>query len=280
MRIAVLGAGGVGGLVAAALARDGTDTTVVAREETARVLGLEGLHVTSAVLGDFAVRPRVTARLEQPVDALLVATKAAGLAEGLDRVAAEPALAVPLLNGVEHMATLRDRFTHVAAGAIRVESTRVGTGRILHTSGFLRVDLAGPGVEPLAAALRRASIPTEVRGTEAEVLWGKLVRLNALALVTTAYGTLGEARAHPEAIDGVIVETAAVAAAEGAPVDAARVREELAAVHPDFLASMARDRAAGRPLELDAIAGAVRRAGRRHGIPTPAIDALVAMIEA
>ncbi|HLM50012.1 MAG TPA: 2-dehydropantoate 2-reductase N-terminal domain-containing protein, partial [Solirubrobacteraceae bacterium] len=99
MRIAVLGAGGVGGLVAAALARDGTDTTVVAREETARVLGLEGLHVTSAVLGDFAVRPRVTARLEQPVDALLVATKAAGLAEGLDRVAAEPALAVPLLNG-------------------------------------------------------------------------------------------------------------------------------------------------------------------------------------
>jgi glutaconate CoA-transferase subunit A len=56
--------------------------------------------------------------------------------------------------------------------------------------------------------------------------------------------------------------------------------EELAAVHPDFLASMARDQAARRPLELDAIAGAVQRAGARHGISTPTIDRLRAKIEA
>jgi 2-dehydropantoate 2-reductase len=103
------------------------------------------------------------------------------------------------------------------------------------------------------------------------------VRLNAIALTTTAYrAPIGEVRdRHGDDLLGVIRETAAVASAEGASVPVEAVRTELADAHPELLSSMARDRFAGRPLELDAIGGAVLRAGARHGIETPTVRRLV-----
>ncbi|MDX6663821.1 MAG: 2-dehydropantoate 2-reductase, partial [Solirubrobacteraceae bacterium] len=123
--VAVLGPGGVGGLVAAALARAGTDVTVVAREETAARLARDGLRVRSVRLGDFQVDVRAVARLDKPVDLLVVATKATGLRDALERVAAAPRVVVPLLNGLDHVAVLRERWPdRVCAGVIRVESDR------------------------------------------------------------------------------------------------------------------------------------------------------------
>ncbi|MEO6496033.1 MAG: 2-dehydropantoate 2-reductase N-terminal domain-containing protein, partial [Solirubrobacteraceae bacterium] len=66
--VAVLGPGGVGGLMAAALARAGMLTTVVAREETAARLNRDGLRVRSIRLGEFQVDVRAVARLAEPVD--------------------------------------------------------------------------------------------------------------------------------------------------------------------------------------------------------------------
>jgi 2-dehydropantoate 2-reductase len=139
-----------------------------------------------------------------------------------------------------------------------------------------------PGLEALAALLNEAEVPARVREGEAQILWGKLVRLNALACTTAAYQLpLGPIREDPErraALAGCVEEGAAVARAEGAGIEAARVHDELAQVHPDFTSSMQRDVAAGREPELDAIAGAVMRAGARHGIECPTIAALAARI--
>src|SRR4051812_7822839 len=185
---AILGPGGVGGLVAAAPGRSGAPVTVIAREQTAEAIARDGLRVSSVRLGEFTARPAAAGRLEEPVDVLIVATKATALDEALGRVAAEPGLVVPLLNGLDHLATLRARFGDaVVAGAIRVEAARTAPGEIVHASPFLRVELASDdparrhALEGVAGDLRAAGIPAEVGDDEAVVMWGKLTRLVALA---------------------------------------------------------------------------------------------------
>ena len=293
MTLAVLGPGGVGGLLAGALSQAGEDVVVVARESTAATIAADGLHVRSVLLGDFRARPRAVQRLEQPVDALLVATKAGGLHDALERVQGEPALVLPLLNGLDHLDVLRRRFAAatVLAGSIRVEADRPQPGVVVHTSPFLLVSMAAPEpaaqapMRALADALARARVPVRLEDSEANVMWSKLVRLNALACTTSAYDVLlGQIRTTPELraqLEGAIEEACAVARAEGATdVDPAKALAELQAAHATLGSSMQRDIAAGREPELDAIPGAVLRAGARHGIACPTIERLVALIRA
>lgn len=287
--VAVLGPGGVGGLVAAALDRDGADVTLVAREETAMDLAQRGITVDSRALGRFEARPRLASRVEHDVDVLIVATKAVGLEDAVARIAGDaPRLVVPLLNGVDHMAVLRERFGTdvVRAAVIRVASDRPRTGEIVHTSPGVRCDVAGPEeglVAGLAGVLRRVGFEVRTGASEADVLWGKLCRLNPLACATTAFdapvGAIRDDPSRASALFAAVEETVAAAHAEGADVDAATARAEVEALDPAQCSSMARDVAAGRPAEVDAIPGAVRRAARRHGQRTPALDYLVERIE-
>jgi 2-dehydropantoate 2-reductase len=278
---AVLGAGGVGGFVAAALDRSGADTRVVARPETADVLRETGFAVSSrALAADFTARPPVVTELAEPVDVLIVATKATGLAEALERVPATPGLVIPLLNGLDHLAVLRDRFGagRVAAAVIRIESDRPSPGVIVQTSPGARVDMAGVDgrLEAVAGLLRGAGLEARIGDSEAAVMWSKLARLCALALTTSASDRpIGFVRSDPRwrtALEGAVNETVAVANADGAGLDAQDTLDELDAAHAELGSSMQRDIAAGRATELDAIAGAVLRAGRRHGLRCPTVQ--------
>lgn len=291
MRIAVLGPGGVGGLLAGALQRAGAEVIVVAREATAEIVAQQALRVSSVLLGDFLARPPAVARLDESVDALIVATKATGLQAALSRVRAAPTLVLPLLNGLDHIAWLRERFAaeSVLAGAIRVEADRPEPGVVVHTSRFLRVDMAcqDPGraalTQQLAQTLSQAGVPARVLDSEAHVMWAKLVRLNALACTTSAYDKLlGEIRSTPALradLVAAIEEATAVAHAEGAAeIDSVAPLGELEAAHDTLGSSMQRDIAAGREPELDAIPGSVLRAAARHGLECPTIERLMAMI--
>ncbi|HTA12978.1 MAG TPA: 2-dehydropantoate 2-reductase [Solirubrobacteraceae bacterium] len=293
MRVAVLGPGGVGGLIAGALARSGNDVVIVARESTAALIAQRGVDVRSVLLGDFVAHPDAVAELHEPVDALIVATKAAGLSDALERVLVQPPLVLPLLNGLDHIELLRRRFPahSVLAGSIRVEADRPEPGVVVHTSPFLLVSMASrfagaqAGMRALADTLTGAEVPARVSESEAEVMWSKLVRLNALACTTSAHDVLlGQIRSTPELraeLVGAIEEASAVARAEGAAdADPARAIAELEAAHDTLGSSMQRDIAAGRQPELDAIPGAVLRAGARHGISCKTIEHLVSLIEA
>ena len=268
MRVAVLGPGGVGGLLAAVL----PDALVVSRSP------LTEIRLHSRVLGDRTTPVRSVSTLDEPVDVLFIATKATGLQEAVERITVDPGVVVPLLNGFEHIAWLRQRFDDVVAATIRVEATRVAPGVIEQTSPFLRIELSAH--QEVADLLNDAGIPAAVVDNEAQVMWSKLSRLNAIALTTTAFrATMGEVRdQHRDDLLDVVRETAAVAVAEGAVVDVGAVTKELEQAHAELLSSMARDAAAGRPLELDAIGGAVLRAGARHGIQTPTVRRLVEAI--
>jgi 2-dehydropantoate 2-reductase len=287
-RIAILGPGGVGGFMAGALTRAGANPLVVARETTASHIEENGIVVQSVRLGNFTARPPALSRLAESVDVLVVATKAGALRGALTRIEAQPTLVVPLLNGIEHMDLLRARFNGVVAGAIRIEVDRPGPGRVVQTSPAVRIDMAtedpslAGAVERLATVFEGAGVPAVVRESEAEVLWRKLVRLCALACTTSAANApLGYIRTDPRwrsALEGAINEAAAVAVADGAAVEAAGPLAELEGAPADLGSSMQRDIAAGRMPELDAIAGAVLRAGARHGIRCPTITWLASRV--
>jgi 2-dehydropantoate 2-reductase len=284
VQIAVLGPGGVGGFVAAALARAGaSEVTVVARAQTADELRRTGLAVDSRVLGPFTASPDVVTELRDAPDVLIVATKANGLADALMRIRAEPALVVPLLNGVDHLAVLRERFgsERVPAAVIRIESDRPQPGVIVQTSPAARIDLSGSD-GPAAELLRGAGFDVRTGGAEADVMWSKLARLCALALTTTASDRpIGFVRSDPRwrsALENAVAETVRVAVAEGARLDPADTLAELDGAHPELGSSMQRDVDAGREPELDAIAGAVLRAGERHGLRCPTVGWLAGRV--
>jgi 2-dehydropantoate 2-reductase len=119
---------------------------------------------------------------------------------------------------------------------------------------------------------------------ERQVMWSKLARLCPLALTTGASDrSIGFVRTDPRwrsALEGAIHETVAVANADGASLAAADTLAELESAPAELGSSMQRDIAAGREPELDAIAGAVMRAGRRHAVRCPTVSWLAGRVAA
>ncbi|MFD8215193.1 ketopantoate reductase family protein [Streptomyces sp. NPDC059697] len=292
--VAVLGPGGVGGLLAALVARAGHRVICLAGDETARALRTDGIRVRSGRFGDFTAAVEADTELREPVDACLISVKHTALDAALERVRPEvlgDGLLVPFLNAVEHPAALRARYgaARVAPAVIRVESTRTAPGVIEHGSPFAEIDLTGESVprgrlDALARVLAAAGPagPTvRVLDDEAATLWAKMSFLAPFALLTTRYGVpLGEVRTgHREELTSLVAETAAVSRACGAPADPAVALARYDAFPPDTKSSMQRDAEAGRPLELDAIGGALLRAAERHGVAVPVARGLVRELE-
>lgn len=289
--MAVLGPGGVGGLLAALVARAGHRVICLAGDETARALRTDGIRVRSGRFGDFTAAVEADTELREPVDACLITVKHTALDAALERVRPEvlgDGLLVPFLNGVEHPATLRARYgaARVAPAVIRVESTRTAPGVIAHGSPFAEIDLTGASVprgrlDALAGVLAAAGPTVRVMDDETATLWAKMSFLAPFALLTTRYGVpLGEVRTrHREELTALVAETAAVSRACGGPADPAVALARYDAFPPDTKSSMQRDAEAGRPLELDAIGGALLRAADRHGVAVPVARGLVRELE-
>src|SRR5215207_5058793 len=287
MRHGVLGAGGVGGFLGGALARAGREVVLLMRPEA--LAEYDGrLRVESAMLGDFELDVPATPILDRAVDVLWVTPKATQLDAALELVPLDrlgEAVVVPLLNGLDHVAFLRARFgaDRVVAGAIAVESERFGVGRIRQKTAFVEIALApDPRAAQVCAELADAGLACRVGASEAAVLWRKLALLAPIALTTTALeaplsAVVGDSTWRRR-LEACVREVAAVAAAEGVEFDADAALSLYEQVG-DLRSSMQKDRAAGLPLELDAIGGAVLRASRRHGIDAPTTRELVELIE-
>ncbi len=269
--VAILGPGAVGGSLAVRLAHAGERVICIARPEPAAAIRAEGLTLL-ADGEELTARPEAVEMLEEPVELLLVAVKSPGLAQALGCVPAKPELVLPLLNGLEHMAVLRERFPSVTAATIgRLEAYREGLTRIVQHKPAL-VTVAG---DALPAPLVRAGVETRLGGREVDVLWEKLARQAPLALLTSVTGKpTGEVRSDPR-FRAAVEEACAVAVADGARTTLGEQWSIIESLPPELTTSTARDVAAGRPSELDAIAGGVVRAGRRLGVPTPTFEELL-----
>jgi 2-dehydropantoate 2-reductase len=276
MSVAVLGPGAVGGALGVRMALAGERVVCVARPETAAAIGAEGLTLVTDD-GERTEQLEATERLEEPVDLLLVTVKAYGLDDGITHIRTEPGLVLPLLNGIEHMDVLRAHFANVVAAAIgHFEGYRESPTRIVQQT---------PGLVNVAAMeapeqLEPAGIATRAGGNEKDVLWEKLARQAPIAVLTSVAGeTIGELRTGRR-LRLAIEEACAVAAADGARTT---FDEQWAIIEslPDWATSSTeRDVTAGRPSELDAIGGAVVRAGRQLGVPTPTLEESLAQCPA
>ena len=293
MRHAVLGAGGVGGLVGGVLAKAGHPVTLLVRPDR-RDHYPQRLSVQSETLGTFEAPVQVADRFDGEFDVVWITVKATALDAALNVVSSEKlgdGVVVPLLNGVDHVEQLRDRYgaEQVLPGTIQVEAEQIGPGRVRHLSAFAEVQVAPrPAIraraEALCEELRGAGLGCDVHEDEITMLWSKLCFLAPFALATTASGSpLGVVRSESgwwTRLEGCVEEACAVAVAEGAKVAPGPIVAVLEGAPDGFRSSMQKDVAAGRPPEVEAIAGPILRGGRQHGIDVLATRALVDRIVA
>jgi 2-dehydropantoate 2-reductase len=286
---AVLGPGAVGGSLAVRLANAGVQVVCVAHPEAVGLIALAGLVVESPE-GTLTARVEVVEQLAKPVDLLLVTVKAPVLDDAVGRVdpsAVERGVVVPLLNGLEHMDVLRARFDgRVAAGSIsHFQAYRAGRVQIIEATVAPVITIASESlargeVEAAADLLRRGRIDVRVGQTEKRVLWHKLARIAPLAAVTSVSGrTVGELRIDPawrQRLDSAIVEACAVAEADGVSLRPAAQWAIIEEMADETTTSAARDVAAGRRSELDALLGSVLRVGERLDVPCPTLTELAA----
>jgi 2-dehydropantoate 2-reductase len=293
MRYAVLGAGGVGGLVGGALAKAAHPVTLLVRPGR-RDHYPEQLSVESETLGTFEAPVQVADRFDGDFDVVWITVKATALEAALRALAPEKlgdGVVVPLLNGVDHVEQLRHRYgaERVLPGTIQVEAEQIGPGRVRHLSAFADVQVAPrPAIrartEALCEELRGARLGCEVHEDEVTMLWRKLCFLAPFALATTASGSpLGVVRSDPgwwTRLEGCVEEACAVGVAEGAKVAPEPILAVLEGAPDGFRSSMQKDVVAGRAPEVEAIAGPILRGGTEHGIDVSATRALVDRIVA
>ncbi len=281
---AVLGPGAVGGALAVRLANAGVHVICVAHPEAVGIIALAGL-VVEAPEGTLTARPEVVERLAKPVDLLLVTVKAPGLDEAIARVEHDVAahgVVLPLLNGIEHLDALHARFGgRVAAGTVsHYQAYRPGRVQIVETTPPPLITLASETlsrteVEQAAEMLRRARMDVRVGQSEKRVLWHKLARMAPLAAATSVSGrSIGQLRNAPEGrprLDSAIAEACAVAEADGVALRPSAQWAIIDEMADETTTSAARDVAAGRSSELDAMLGAVLRAAERLDVPVPTL---------
>lgn len=289
MRIAVIGAGAVGGYFGGRMAAAGREAAFVARGCTLSVLRERGLRVDSP-LGDFEVRPWMATDDPDevgPVGLVLVAVKAwqvPGVAPTLRPLVGDGTCVLPLQNGVEAADQLAAALgpQPVLGGLCKIISMQVAPGHIRHLGVEPAIDLGEIGRPPtgrvrrVADVLESAGIRVRTPDDVLAAIWEKFLFICPVSGVGALTGRpIGELREEPASramVEAAMREIVAVAAGHGValrPDIVERTLLFLDGLPPEGTASMQRDLLEGRPSELESQNGAVVRLGRHAGVPTP-----------
>jgi 2-dehydropantoate 2-reductase len=298
MRIAIVGAGAVGQLFGALLARAGHDVAFVARGEALAAIASRGIAVDTPG-GAFQTVPlRASADPAElgARDAVIVAVKSfqvEGVAPTLAPLVGSSSLAVTVQNGVEapdQLARGLGRKDATVLGVCHVLATRVAAAAVHHAGPapeLLMGAYSGSSdrLEPLAAALRGAGIEATVVADARLPLWTKLLFVEPLGSVgAAARSPAGIVRSVPETralLERAMTEVGAVARAQGVDLPEDVVTRSLArvdAIPAGATTSMHRDLVEGRRSELHEQTGAVVRLGERGKVPCPIHEFLMATL--
>lgn len=299
MRIAIIGAGGVGGYFGGKLAHGGLDVVFIVRGATLEALRTRGLRVDS-IKGDFVIeRPNAT---DDPatvgkVDAVFVTVKAWQIEEAATQIKpmiGDDTMVIPLENGIDapdQLAAVLGR-EHVLGGLCGIVSFIAAPGHIRHTGAdpfvmFGELDNRHTArVEQLRDECLRAGVQADIPSDIHHALWSKFVFIAPMSGIGAATRmSIGVWRSMPETRDlatRAIREIIALALARGVDLggDAAaeRTLARFDALNADATSSLQRDIIDGKPSELDAQLGAVVRLGRDAGVPTPVCETLLALL--
>jgi 2-dehydropantoate 2-reductase len=300
MRVAVMAAGAVGGYFGARLAQAGHDVTFFARGAHLAAIRQHGLKVESA-LGDLHLKD-VKATDDPagvaPVDLVLFAVKlwdTERAAEGLKPLVGANTRVITLQNGVDSVERLTPILgaDAVVGGSTYVVTVIAAPGVIRHTGPFARIRCGRVDGRPDAALagyvkdMQAAGIDITLSEEMQLELWKKFVLLSGTSGITASTRQpMGVIRDDPDMralLFRLTGEATAVGRAAGipfAPDFAQEIENAIALFPPTMKASMANDLEAGNRLELDWLAGKIVSLGRTLGVPTPANEAVYAILKA
>ncbi|MFG2305343.1 2-dehydropantoate 2-reductase [Actinacidiphila glaucinigra] len=290
MRIAVVGAGGVGGYFGTRLAEAGNEVTFVARGRHLEAIRANGGLVVRSPLGEFrAPADRFVPDVGDlgPVDVVLVAVKlwdTEDVAERLRGLADGGARVISLQNGVQKEAVLRRHLPSEAVwGGVCYISAVIEEPGVVSHRGTMQKLVFGPydaeetaRAQEFRAVCEKAGVDAEVSADIARVVWQKFVFLTGLSGTTSAVRQpIGVVRADPATrglLRDIMAEVVAVGRAAGAHLDESFVDEQLAfcdTLPATMTSSMHNDLEQGNRLELPWLSGGVADLGRELGVPTP-----------
>jgi 2-dehydropantoate 2-reductase len=289
MRIAVFGAGAVGGYFAGRLAQAGEEIVLIARGEHLQALRQHGLRVDS-IKGDFVALPSLATddpRQAGAVDVVLVGVKAWQVpeaAQAMRPLIGPETFVVPLENGVEAPDQLAAVLgtEHVLGGLCKIFSFLAGPGHIRHAGmepyvAFGELDnRPSERAERLRRAFEQAGVVAEIPPDIQVAMWEKflfIASFSGVGAVTRApAGVLRNLPETRQMLEQAMSEVLSVAQGRGIALSEETVAGALALIDSmphGGTASMQRDIIAGRPSELEAQNGAVVRLGRENGVATP-----------
>ena len=289
MKIAVVGAGGVGGYFGGRLAQHGTDVTFVARGAHLQAMREHGLRVSSA-LGDFTLDPvRVThdPAVIGPVDIIMVAVKlwdVVGVAEQIGPLLGPETGVISFQNGVDAEGMLAERLgaEHVLGGVAYITAGIAEPGHVEQIGSAARLlvgELDGrqsPRATAFVEASRSAGIDAVLSGDIEKDIWSKFVYLCGLSGCTTLMRSpIGPIRTDPDTrmlLAACLREVAAVGRAKGIHLDPDIAEQQLAwadSVPAGAKSSMFADLERGNRLEVPWLSGTVARLGTELGVETP-----------
>ncbi len=292
-RFLIVGAGAVGGFVAARLADVGYDVTVLVRPRRAALVRERGLRIASRD-GTSVRRPTVVTadELTPGYDAIVLAVKSDdldGVMADIEPAVKPPAVVVPFLNGMAHVEPLVGRFGSAVLGGVVWVATQLDeAGTIQVLAPMFRVELGELDGSPsgrvsrLASAFRDAGADVTVPGNIVDAMWAKWVFLASLGAVTSLMrapiGDIVAVSGGERFARSVLAEAAAAAAACGHPVPAGQLHateEALTAAGSPATSSLTRDLIGGRRTEAEAVLADLAARAGAAGIATPLIDLAV-----
>lgn len=290
MRILVVGAGAVGGYIAARMLEDGLDVTLLVREARKAQLLSGGLVVRSPQ-GDYEGHPKIIVSGDEsaPFDLVIIACKAYGLQDVLTQIKpyihARTAL-LPFLNGYKHMHDIASAYPGqpLLGGVARIESTLDANGAIVHLSPYFSfvygpfADLPDELYGQIKQALSSARVLTESPDIRRS-LWEKYSFISGLSGLTTLFqATVGEIRDVGEGIEWfrrIFGEIAGIIQAAGGaiPEDMAERNLKVAeGMSSGSTSSMLRDMRNGQPTEASHLHGYLLELAREHRVPAPLLE--------
>ena len=297
MRIAILGAGGVGGYDGAVLARAGNEVQLFVRGKHLEAIRAGGLRVTEADGSSWVAKVGATDDVAalRGCELAVVTVKSYDL-DGVGPAAADlarhGAMVVPLLNGVEAAERLEQLGVprqSLLGGLTAISAERTGPGEVVRRSAFNRVvvgELAGglsDRARGIAAVFSAAGAEARASAEMTLELWRKFVFITTMGsccgLARTSIGPVRDAPQGQILLERATAESVAVGRALGigfAPDEITRVLDQVRSLPPGMKPSFMLDLERGGPTELDVLSGAVSRLGRQVGVPTPVHDSAVA----